>query len=264
MAYLSLKPYKPKSEKELHSLIEHHLETLNLQLIKYEFKYEKKNPDFLCVDEDGKLTVIEVKLGIDKNIIFQAMSYYKMVDKYKNLIAKEVPEVKPNEGVHLILIAKDYTTDTINVLESLKIDINTYTYQSVIDKETNKPGIILDEILFTTPEIFQPVEFPKIEDHLNRFSDEKLKEIYIKIAAEITDLRVGIEIFVVKNYIGFKYKGRNIATIHIRKTYFWLVSFKYDENDKYIENIGAKVITGKEEEINEVNENIKKLIKIIK
>lgn len=54
MAYMNTKIYRPKTEKELHSLIKAKLDRLNLILIQYEFKYESDIPDFLCIDEEGK------------------------------------------------------------------------------------------------------------------------------------------------------------------------------------------------------------------
>ena len=81
MGYMNIRPYKPRSEKELHALIKTNLDKLNLKLVQYEFKQGSDIPDFLCIDEECKLTVIEVKLGVDKNIILQGMRYYKMADK---------------------------------------------------------------------------------------------------------------------------------------------------------------------------------------
>ncbi len=263
MTYTKIKPYKPKNEKELHLLINKHLDVLNLQLIQYEFKFESDIPDFLCIDENGKLSIIEVKLGIDKNIIFQAVRYYRMVEKYKYLIAKEIPKINPNEDTRVILIAKDYNNDTKNISEFLDIDLTLYTYNAVFVQEIGRPGITFNEVLITPSERLKPIIIPKIEDHVNRFSSKKIKQIYDQIVEKIKSLNLGIEMFAVKKYIGFKYKGRNVAAIHIRKTFFWLISFKYDEDRKYLGDIASKVETGKEEEINNVYETINKLIDMI-
>jgi len=263
MTYMNINPYKLKNEKELHSLIKENLAKLNLTLIKYEYKYESDIPDFLCVDEDGKLTVIEVKLGIDKNIILQAMRYYKMVDKYKYLIAKEVPEIKVNEEVYLILIAEDYDNDTKNVVEFLDINLNLYTYTAIINEDTGTSGLLLNEVIILPSEPLQYVKIPQIEDHLNKFSSADLKKTYNDILEQIRKLAPGVDIYPLQKYLGLKYKGRNVATIHTRKKFFWFISFKHDENGKYVEKAFVKVYTGKEEEINDVYETIQKLIKMV-
>lgn len=60
---INLNKYKPGSEPELHDIIEHHLNEFepDLRVIKHEFIYNSKRPDFLCVDKDGRIVIIEVK-----------------------------------------------------------------------------------------------------------------------------------------------------------------------------------------------------------
>ena len=74
----TLRKVKPKTEKELHSIIEKELEAIEegLVLLKYEYELVKGNPDFLCVDSGERLVIIEVKLQEDENILFQALRYY--------------------------------------------------------------------------------------------------------------------------------------------------------------------------------------------
>jgi len=263
MGYMNIKPYKPGTEKELHALIKANLNNLNLKLVQYEFKHGSDIPDFLCLDEDGKLTVIEVKLGIDKNIIMQGMRYYKMVEKYKYLIAKEYPEVKPNEDVHLILIAENYDDETKNIIDHLNIQLDVYTYLSIINEDNSEVGITFTEVPISPLEILKPPVIPKIEDHVKKFTNNQLKNSYERVLNIIKKLSPSIELIPLQKYLGLKYKGRNIATIHTRKSFFWLISFKYDEEGKFEEKVYAKVVNGDDLEVNEVIDTIKNIIKMV-
>ena len=263
MGYMNIKPYKPRTEKELHALIKANLDKLNLKLVQYEFKQGSNIPDFLCLDEDGKLTVIEVKLGVDKSIIMQGMRYYKMVEKYKYLIAKEYPEVKHNEEVQLVLIAENYDDDTKNIIDHLDIELNVYKYLSIINEDNSEVGITFTEVPISPSETLKPVIIPKIEDHIKKFTSNQLKNSYEGVLNIIKKLSPSIELIPLQKYLGLKYKGRNIATIHTRKSFFWLISFKYDEEGKFEEKVYAKVVKGDEVEVNDVIDTIKNIIKMV-
>ncbi len=263
MGYMNIKPYKPRTEKELHALIKKNLDKLYLKLIQYEFKIESDIPDFLCIDEEGKLTIIEVKLRVDKNHIMQGMRYYKMAEKYKYLIAKEYPEVKPNEEVHLILIAENYDDNNKNIIDHLDIPLNVYTYSSIINEDNNEVGITFTEVPISPLVIFKPLIIPKIEEHIEKLSTDLLKRSCEETIKKIKNLAPGIELIPLQKYMGLKYKGRNIATIHTGKSFFWLISFKYDKEGKYIEKVYVKVINGDEAEIDVVFDTIRSIIKMV-
>jgi len=257
-----LKNYKPKTEKELHSIIEEHLTELNLELIKHEFNYESNIPDFLCVDNNGSLVIIEVKLGKGKHIIEQAVRYYEMVEKYKIIIAKLNPNIKPGETTKIILISEDYTADTKNIIKFLDLDIIPYTYLTFMDEETGKFGINFKEVVILPPA--HPVEEPKIktlEDHRNYFSDDNLRAVYDTVSAQIKNFKIGIEDYATGNYVGFRLKGKMQAHIVPRRTFFLLVAGIYDEEGKWIENKSVKIETGEEEGISEIFQLIKSTIK---
>ena len=263
MGYMNIKPYEPNTEKELHALIKANLHNLNLKLIQYEFKQGSDIPDFLCLDEDGKLTVIEVKLGVDKNIIMQGMRYYKTAEKYKFLIAKEYPEVKQNEGVHLILIAENYDDNNKNIIEHSCIQIDAYTYSIIINEDDKKRDIFFNEVLITPSESFKPIIIPKVEDHIENLSSDMLKRFCEETIKKVKDLAPGIELIPLQKYLGLKYKGKNIATIHTGKSFFWFISFKYDKEGKYVEKVFVKVINGEEAEIDDVYDTIRSIIKMV-
>ena len=73
--------YSPKNEKELHGIIEKEIDSLEeeLRILKYEFSTGKGNLDFLCADSGGRLTIIEVKLSEDDNVLFQGLRYFSLM-----------------------------------------------------------------------------------------------------------------------------------------------------------------------------------------
>ena len=74
---MNLNKYKPGLEPELYDIIERYLNEFepDLRVIKHEFMYNSKRSDFLCVDKDGRLVIIEVKVDSDKHVIFQNIKY---------------------------------------------------------------------------------------------------------------------------------------------------------------------------------------------
>jgi len=254
--------YKPKSEKELHSIIEKHLAELNLELIKHEFNYESNIPDFLCVDNNGSLTIIEAKLGTDKHIIDQVVRYYEMVEKYKYLIAKLNPKIKPDETIKIILISEDYTIGTKNIIKFLKLDIILYTYITLIEKETGKIGIHFKEVDLPLPDpSVKVIKIKTLEDHRNYLSDDNLRAVYDSISTKVKNFEIGIEDYSTESYVGFKLRGRQLGVIVCRRTFFLLYAGVYNEDNKHIENKSVKIETGEEEGISEIYQLIKDTIK---
>ncbi len=98
----TFRKYIPKSEKELHTIIEKDLDSLEegLELLKYEMGLGTGIPDFLCVDSGGRLVIIEVKLHEDEYALFQALKYYNEIDKHRYVIAQMFPDKKINANEH--------------------------------------------------------------------------------------------------------------------------------------------------------------------
>ena len=74
-----------KSKKELHVIKEIEALEEGLVVLKHEFDTGKGSVDILCVDSDGRLGIIEVKVGEDENILFHALKYYNWIDKTDTL-----------------------------------------------------------------------------------------------------------------------------------------------------------------------------------
>lgn len=264
---LNLEYYKPKSEKELHSLIEKRLDKIGngLTLLRHEFEYEGQIPDFLCVDQEGSLVSIEVKLGKDEKVIFQAIRYYEMLIRNIYFIAKSISIVKinPEKDIKNIIIAEDFTEETKKLMQYLEnLDIELYMYRVYTDKDKEGEKDIIFELVDTPITTTQkPIEEYTIEQHRNYCSTEELRKVFDKIIQDIKLINNDLIDYSVRKYVGIKYKGKTVTKIVSRKTYFWLITFKYNEEGSYERKISSKVETGKENDIQEVFQGIKDEIK---
>lgn len=260
---MNLIKYTPKNEKELHSLIEKKLNKIGdgLTLLKHEFQYGGHIPDFLCADKEGGLVSIEVKLGTDKNVIFQVIRYYEMLIQNIYLIAQSISSVKinPERDIKNIIIAEDYTEDTRNLMQYLEnLDIELYTYKVYFDKEKEEDKDLILELVDTPITLAQkPIEEYTIEKHRSYCSTEELRKVFDNVIKEIKLINNGLSEYAVRKYVGVKYKGKTVSKIIPRKTYFWLITFKYNEEGNFEGRISSKVETGTEQTIQEVYQGIK-------
>jgi len=211
----TLTVYKPSSEKELHGIIEKELDALEdgLSLLQYEFTTEIGKPDFLCVDSGGRLTIIEVKLHEDENVLFQGLRYFSSIDKLRYSISNSFAEqgISPDEHPRLILIAESFSEDIKRLSTLVKPEVELFEYTVAISPE-NKKGIIyhpvgLPIIDETLP---KPPNYEKLRDYL---TNDSLKPILEKIRTDIKGISNAIDEYFTNSYIGYKYKGRNIASI---------------------------------------------------
>ena len=111
--------------------------------------------------------LFEVKLETDKYIIFQSIRYYKMVNRYKHLIAKENPKIDPNQPIKVILISEDYNEDTKDIVGLLDLDINLYTYSALQDEVTEEIDVIFNETSIRLLRYFLGIGRPTPMNHFN-------------------------------------------------------------------------------------------------
>jgi hypothetical protein len=250
---LQLIKYMPDSEKELHGIIKNNLEGIEkgLSLLEYEKGLPNGIPDFLCVDSGKRIVIIEVKLHQDENILFQALRYYNDVDKNRYVLANVFKENKIDPAQHprVILIAEDFSNDTKNLTTLVIPDVELFIYQVV--RFVEEQGIVFIPII--TPKIEESVisESPRIENIYEYLQNKPLQALLDKTKEQIKALNKDIEVYPTYSYIGFKYKGRVVATIRAQRQSFDLnfaisddkgyIEFSYqrilDPNDDYSESI---------------------------
>ena len=253
----TIKKIKPKNEKELHSVIEKELDALEegLKILKYEFAMTKGIPDFLCVDSGGRLVVIEVKLQEDPNVLFQALRYFSEIDQDRYALAKLFPkeDIDPDEHPRIVLIAEKFPDDLRRLSTLVKPDVELYEYTLLATAE-GKEGIC-----------FHPMSLPKIEEQLKKpvtfkqlrdyITKDSLKPLFDKIIPEIKGLAGGIESHPTQDYVGFKYRGRQIGWLGPKRKSFDIGSHIIDEKGRLIDYESIRIETG-EEDYSEILEKI--------
>lgn len=254
----TLKKVKPKNEKELHSIIQKELDALEegLELLKYEFGLSKGIPDFLCIDSGGRLVVIEVKLQEDENILFQALRYYNEIDKNRFIIAKGFSDknINPEEHPRIILVAERFSDD-IRRLSTLVIpDIELYEYTLLITPN-GKEGICYHPVSLPKTEEVPPK--PKSIEEIKRYiTKDSLNPTFDKVIKEIKGIGKDIEHYTTTEYVGFKYRGRQISYIWPHRKSFDIAVANIDEEGSGLGYESIRIETG--------TEDYKELIKKIK
>jgi len=256
---VTLKKYKPKNEKELHSIIEKEIDALEegLVVLKYEFALAKGIPDFLCVDSGGRLVIIEVKLQEDENILFQALRYYSEIDKDRYIIAKTFSskKVNPEEHSRIVLIAEKFSDDIRRFCTLVIPDIELYEY-TILSTQDGKEGICFHPV--SLPKIEEPPSKPKsIEEVKEYITKENLRPIFDKVFEKIKEISKEIEDYTTSEYIGFKFKGRQVAWLYPHRKSFDIGAANIDEDGQALEPDGLRIESGNENYV-EMLEKIKK------
>ncbi len=259
--------YRPKTEKELHVIIEKELDCLEegLELLKYEMGTESGVPDFLCVDSGGRLVIIEVKLHEDDKVLFQALRYYSEIDKDRYAIAQMFSNksINPKEHPRIILIAEKFSDEIRRLTTLVMPDVELFEYTVVIvDSADNMKGIIYHPV--TLPKIEETIAEPTtIEHHIEYITKEELKPIIEKIRTEIRAINEEIKEYSTQEYIGFKYQGRVLASIYTRRKSFDLVSTIIDDKGHILDYETIR-IEGEGEDYSGLIEKIKESHKILR
>jgi len=141
-------------------------------------------------------------------------------------------------------------------LENLDIELNTY--KVYFDKEKEGDKDIIFELVDTPITLAQkPIEEYTIEKHRNYCLTEELRKVFDNVIQEIKVINNELPEYAVRKYVGVKYNGKTVSKIIPRKTYFWLITFKYNEEGNFEGRISSKVETGTEQDIQEVYQGIK-------
>jgi len=244
-----LRKVKPRSEKELHELIEKELDALEegLELLKYEFGLRKGTPDFLCVDSGGRLVIIEVKLQEDENMLFQALRYYNEIDKDRYIIAEMFPRrnISPEEHPRILLIAEKFSDDMRRLTTLVLPDVELYEY-TALSTPDGKRGICYHPV--SIPRIEEIPTKPRgIEDHREYITKNELKPLFDELIHEVKGIGKGIEEYATQTYVGFRYKGRQLGWMGAQRKSFVIGAVAIDENGRVVNYPSTRIETGDED-----------------
>jgi Holliday junction resolvase-like predicted endonuclease len=234
-----------KDERELEDVLKKNPEQIEkgLKLIANQVITPKGRIDLLCVDKEGVLTIVELKVEQDDDHLKQAINYYDWVFENMDWLRNTYStfSISNENRPKIILIAKNFTDSVITSAKYFGevFDIKLYVYKAL--KINNERFVICNEIAL--PTIHEIPEKPKtITDHLNYITDEEVRKVCNETIELIKGLAENIEVTPIKWGISFKYKGRNFAALYPRRESFvlqWKESeyWPYETNLKKIERV---------------------------
>jgi len=212
-----------KSEQELEYLLKKNPEQIEkgLKVVANQVITPKGRIDLLCVDEEGVLTVVELKLDQDDDHLKQAINYFDWVLENMDWIISAYSKFKISDEYRpkVILVAKSFTESVITGAKYFaeSFDIKLYQYKAL--KINEEKFIICSEV--PVPKIPEVPEKPKsIEDHLNYIKNDNVRKVFNQTIEIINSLDEDIEAVPLKWGISFKYKGRNFVSIYPRRETF--------------------------------------------
>ena len=239
--------YVPPKEKELHEIIKTNLSSLEdeLHLLQYELPTETGIIDLLCVDVEGRIVIIEVKLHEDEGILFQALRDYSVIDKIRYQLAKNFSKFKinPELSPRIVLIAEVFSEDIKRLATLVKPEVELFEYTTIKFEDSEK-GIIFHSISLPI-EIFEPTKPPTLERIIENMRNKKLLPLLEQARERIKQIGPGIDEYATQSYIGYRYSnGRQIGFIMTYRNAFRVGSNTVDEEkrllryeDKRIETI---------------------------
>ncbi len=152
------------------------------------------------------------------------------------------------------MIAENFSDDLRRLTTLLVPDIELYEYTVVIDSKNNK-GIIFHAV--PLPKIDETLAEPvKIQDHIDYITKDSLKPVLEKIRKEIKSIGDEIKEYSTKDYIGFKFRGRQLAYIITHRKSFDIWVNIIDDKGHLLEYESFRIEDGKED-YSEMMEKIK-------
>jgi hypothetical protein len=239
--------YVPQKEKELHEIIKTNLNLLEdeFRLMQYEYPTETGIIDLLCVDGEGRIVIIEVKLHEDEGILFQALKYYSVINNIRYQLAKnfEKYKINPEFSPRIVLIAEGFSEDIKRLAILVIPEVELFEYTTIKFEDSEK-GIIFHSVSLPI-EISEPAKPPTIERLIENLKNKILLPLLEQARERIKLIGTGIDEYATQSYIGYRYSnGRQIGFIMTYRNSFRVGSTIIDEEkrllryeDKRIETI---------------------------
>lgn len=198
-----------------------------LKLIKNQIRTDSGPLDILCVDEDGTLAIIELKIIESDDALVQSLRYLDWVNKNSDRIKEWTISKNLNIDVskqpRVILIAPSFSETIRRIIKYLDVDTDLFEYNCI--KIGEEKGLVFKRV--ETEEMPAVVREPtSVDNWLNYFADEPLKELCRSIIERVKSISPEIEVKAQKNYFGFYYRNRLLGIIQPKKHFFWYLTAK--------------------------------------
>lgn len=211
-----------KNEIELTQCVKHSPESVEegLKIIDTLFKLSNgKQIDVLAVDKDNTLVIMELKMGIEDNQLIQTIGYYDWVLNNFDTLRRIFPTFQfESRNPRVILIAEDFTDDTILLAKYLNDSMNINLFRYIAVKHDQDKIIICNKTKIPDlSEIFQPTTEQELFNYIDIL---EVRNNVKKLVQDIRNLNPKVTAEV-KNWWGFsiKYNGRVFGWISIKKKF---------------------------------------------
>jgi hypothetical protein len=206
------------SEKELENLLVENPEAIErgMKILGRQIQTDTGPLDILAVDEDGVLTLIELKNEVDDGQLDQGLRYYDWVRTNIQWISRSFKEVDAEELPRLILIAPAFSENLRRIAKYVNVNLDLIEYH-VIQLPDGKRGVLCHRIEIGGPP--EPPVVPTREGNIKRIENEKVRQLCEECLKELENR--GIEIRPIQNYwFSIWYKGKRFMYIGCKKKFF--------------------------------------------
>jgi len=206
------------SEKELEDLVVKNPEVVEegMSILGRQIRTDSESLDILAVDEDGVLTVIELKNKADDGQLDQGLRYYDWARANISWIARSFEKVDARREPRLILIAPAFSENLQRVAKYVDVNLDLYEYIAI--QLPNGERAILCRWV-EIPEPPTRLEIPTEEGHLSYIGDEKVRQLCAECLKGFEDK--GIEVRPIKDFwFSIWYKGKRFMYLGCKKRFF--------------------------------------------
>lgn len=146
-------------------------------------------PDILAIDDEGTFTIIELKsVRASLEALSQCIKYYEFFIANIESMARTYKEIKPKNGIRLILIAPEFDDNIKRVSKYIDLYISLVRYIGMENSKTKEIGIVYEDL--DIEPIQQELTFKSIEDILDYFNAENVRADLEKILNELLEKNV--------------------------------------------------------------------------
>ncbi len=218
---LKVKPISIRERDDLEPLIVANPDVIEqgLKIIAHQLLTDSGPLDILGVDAEETLVVIELKNEASEGHLDQGLRYYDWCRQNLAWITKAysgMARINSEASPRLILIAPSFTDAVKRIAKYVDVELHLFEYHAFEDVKGEK-GIIYTEIDFGQPP--EPPSIPTIEKKLEYFQDNKVKELFKTILAELQQR--GVEAKPLRElWISFWYKGKRFMYMSPKRNFF--------------------------------------------
>lgn len=220
---------KIEEERNLEHLIVHNPQYVEkgLTILKHQIPIAGgRRLDILAVDSAGVLVVMELKITEDDRMLPQGIEYVDWINENIDRVAEmySKPDFKIDRTMppRLILVAPNFSQTLQKSAKYVARDLCSLSLMEYIYmKIGEKKGLFLREIPISA--VQRPSEKWVFKDYEDYIMVPEVKKLFLDIIGQIESIGPEIERNPTQSwYVALQYKGRNLAWLSPRRSYFYL------------------------------------------